>query len=146
MRHKAAFSCSELLTRANPPILERARRLSRLEQAVLELIPTELVGHCKVLNLKSEILVLATSSPAWAGRLRFAAPELIRTLKSRFDLNIRSVDLRIQPEFVDNQPVNKHRPTLSMRSAILVAQTAQGINHPPLREALYRLAAKTRSD
>lgn len=146
MRHKTAFSCSELLTQANSPILERARRLSRLEQAVLELIPTELVGHCKVLNLKNEILVLAAASPAWAGRLRFAAPELIRQLKSRFGLNVRSVDLKIQPEYVDNQPVKTNRPMLSMRSATLVAQTAQSINHPPLQEALYRLAAKTRSN
>jgi hypothetical protein len=146
MRHKTAFSCSELLTRADSPILERARRLSRLEHAVLELIPAELAGHCKVLNLKSEILVLATSSPAWAGRLRFAAPELISQLKSRCGLNVRSVDLRIQPETIDNQSVRKHRPVLSMRSATLVAQTARSVNHPPLQEALYRLAAKTRSN
>lgn len=144
MRHKTAFSCSQLIQEANLPVVQRAQKLARLEQAVLQLIPVELVAHCKVLNLRNETLVLAASSPAWAARLRFAVPDLIRQLKRRFALEVRSVDLRIQPETSENQSVNKHRLQLSAHSATLVTQTAEAVGHPPLRDALLRLAAKSR--
>jgi hypothetical protein len=143
VRRKTAVSCSQLLDQARLPLLERARKLSRFERAVLQLLPVELAAHCKVLNLKSEILVLATPSPAWAGRLRFAAPDLIERLKREFAVDIRQVELRIQPPSVEPRTAAKPPLRISMASATLLAQTARGIDYPPLQEALLRLAAKT---
>ncbi len=144
MRQKTAASCSVILEKAALPILERARKLARFEQAVLRLLPADLGAHCRVLNLKNEILVLATTSPAWAGRLRFAAPELMKQLKCQHHMEIRQVELKIQPEALEIQPVKRNSMEISLNSAELLAQTAQSINHPELKEALYRLAAKTR--
>ena len=62
MRHKTASSCSQLLEQAKLPMLERARKLSRLERVVLQCLPAELGAHCKVLNLRNKILILATPS------------------------------------------------------------------------------------
>jgi hypothetical protein len=144
MRQETACSCSQLLEQAKLPILERARKLSRLDQAVLQLLPAELGQHCKVLNLRNETLILATPSPAWAGRLRFAAPDLLMQLKCQLSLDIRAIDLKVQPEPVENQSIKRASMQLSMSSATLLAQTARSVNHPPLQEALLRLAAKTR--
>ena len=144
MRQKTACSCSQLLEQAKLPTLERARKLSRLEQAVLQLLPAELGAHCKVLNLRNETLVLAAPSPAWAARLRFKAPDLLRQLKSQFCLDIHALDLRVQPFSHENQSVTKNSMRLSMNSATLLAQTARSVNYPPLQEVLFRLAAKVR--
>ena len=144
MRHKDPVPCSRFLANAALPILERARRLQRLEQAVLRLLPENLSAHCTVQNLKNEILVLATSSPAWAARLRFVAPDLIKQLECQLALTIRTIQVRIEPETLDIQPVKRQQPKLSLASGILLAQTANSINHPALQEALYRLAAKAR--
>lgn len=134
----------QILEQAHLPVIERARKLTRLERAVLQSLPAELAAHCKVANLKNETLVLTTPSPAWAGRLRFVAPDLIKQLKCQFSLEIRSVELIIQPESVPLQPVVKPALQMSLRSATLLAQTAQTVSYPPLQEALLRLAAKTR--
>ena len=144
MRQKDALPCSRILANAAFPILERARRLQRLEQAVLRLLPENLSAHCTVQNLKSEILVLATSSPAWAARLRFAAPDLIKQLECQLALTIRTIQLRVEPETVEIQVVKSRQPKLSLASGTLLAQTANSVNHPALQEALYRLAAKAR--
>jgi hypothetical protein len=144
MRQKFAFTCSQILEQADLPMLERARKLSRLERAVLQCLPAELGGHCKVLNLKNEILVLATPSSAWAARLRFAVPDLLKQLKCQFSLNVARAELKIQPNKVEIQSAKQPRMQLSMDNAILLAQTAQSIRHPALQEALYRLAAKAR--
>ena len=143
MRRKTAVACSRLLEQSRLPLLERARKLSRLERTVLELLPVELAAHCKVLNLKSEILVLAVPSPAWAGRLRFATPELIKLLKHRLALDVRTIELKIQPQRVEPESPKTGSLRISMASATLLARTAYSIDHPPLQEALLRLAAKT---
>lgn len=144
MRHKTAYSCSKILEQAHLPVLERARKLSRLERAVLQLLPAEVAAHCKVLNLRNETLVLAIPTPAWAGRLRFVVPDLIKQIKCQHGLEIRQVDLKIQPEKLEIQSLVKSRPHMSLRSATLLAQTAESVSHTPLQEALLRLAAKTR--
>ncbi|GMQ87224.1 MAG: hypothetical protein BMS9Abin08_0423 [Gammaproteobacteria bacterium] len=144
MRQKDAVSCSRILAAATLPILEHARNLQRLEQPVLQLLPENLSAHCKVQNLKSEILVLATTSPAWAARLRFAIPDLIKQLEYQLALKIRTVQVKIEPEAIEIQPLKRQQPKLSLASGTLLAQTANSVNHPALQEALYRLAAKAR--
>ncbi|MEA2080218.1 MAG: DUF721 domain-containing protein [Pseudomonadota bacterium] len=144
MRQKNTVSCCQILDNARLPLLERARKLQRLEQAVLGLLPEDVAAHCRVMNLKNKILVLAAPSSAWAARLRFAGPELVRQLNGQFALNLHTIQLRIQPQTSEKQSVRQHQLNLSMASGTLLAQTAQTVNHPALREALYRLAAKAR--
>lgn len=144
MRQNNAFPCSEILRNAELPLLERARRLQRMEQAVLRLLPGDLAAHCSVMNLKNEILVLGVASPAWAARLRFAAPEFTKQLQCQLSLAVTGIDIRVIPESLDIQTVSKRPESLSMDNATLLAQTAETVDHPELREALYRLAAKAR--
>ena len=144
MRQKNTVSCSQILDNARLLLLERARKLQRLEQAVLGLLPENVAAHCRVMNLKNEILVLAAPSSAWAARLRFAGPQLVEQLKGQFALNLRTIQIRIQPETVEIQTIRQPQLKLSLASGTLLAQTAQTVKHPALREALYRLAAKAR--
>ena len=144
MRQKNTISCCQILNNARLPLIERARKLQRLEQAVLGLLPEDVAAHCRVMNLKNEILVLAAPSSAWAARLRFAGAELVKQLEGQFALKLRSVQIRIQPETLEIQSIKQPKLKLSLASGTLLAQTAQTVNHPALREALYRLAAKAR--
>jgi hypothetical protein len=142
MRQKNTVSCCQLLDNAKLPLLERARKLQRLEQTVLGLLPENVAAHCRVMNLKNEILILAAPSSAWAARLRFAGPELVKQLKSQFALKLRTIQIQIQPETLEIQSIRRPQLKLSLTSGTLLAQTAQTVKHPALREALYRLAAK----
>ncbi len=110
----------------------------------MRLLPDGLAAHCKVMNLRRETLVISATSPAWAARLRFAAPELVKQLRCQFSMNVHTIEVRVLPEAFEIQSVIREKPEMSAASANLLAQTAQGVDHPGLREALYRLAAKTR--
>ena len=125
-------------------MLERARKLQRLEQAVVGLLPQDVAAHCSVMNLKNETLVLVAPSSAWAARLRFAVPGLAKQLDDQFALKLRDIQVRVQPETHEIQSIRRPKPRLSLTSGSLLAQTAQAVDHPALREALYRLAAKAR--
>lgn len=144
MRKNNASPCAKILQNAGLPLLERARSLQRLEQAVLRLLPEDLAGHCSVMNFKKETLILGARSSTWAARLRFAAPELITQLQRQFSLAATSIEVRVIPEKLDIQPVSRKPEGISMDNATLLAQTAESVDHPDLREALYRLAAKAR--
>jgi hypothetical protein len=123
-------------------MLDRAQKLKRLEQAILGLLPENLAGHCKVVNLKNETLILATTSSAWATRLRFAGPELLKQLRCQFPVNLKSLRIQVQPEVTEGSPAPRPKPKLSMHSGDLLVQTAKTIDDPDLKEALYRLATK----
>jgi len=146
MPKKKTVSCCQVLDCARLPLLERARKLQRLEQAVLGLLPENLAAHCRVMNLKNETLILAVPSSAWAARLRFTGPELVQQLNGQSALKLRTIQVHIQPESQEIQPVKQPPMRLSLASGTLLAQTAQTVNHPALREALYRLAAKAREN
>jgi hypothetical protein len=144
MPRKTATTCSRILEAAALPLLERAQKLLRLEQTVLQLLPEDLSLHCKVLNLRNKALIVSAPSSAWAARLRFAAPELVRQLRSRYSLDVETLQIRIRPQTPENRPARHAQPKLSMESGNLLAQTAQNIEHRGLQEALFRLAAKAR--
>ena len=144
MPRKTATTCSRILEDAAFPLLERAQKLLRLEQTVLLILSEDLATHCKVLNLRNKALIVSVPSSAWAARLRFAAPELVGQLRSRYSLDVETLQVRIRPPISEPRPVRRTRPELSLASASLLAQTAQTIEHHGLQEALFRLAAKVR--
>jgi hypothetical protein len=144
MPRKTATTCSRILENAAFPLVERAQKLLRLEQTVLQILPEDLSLHCKILNLKNKALIVSAPSSAWAARLRFAAPELVRQLQSRYSLHVETLQVRIRPQMPENRPARRAQPKLSLESGTLLAQTAQNIEHRGLQEALFRLAAKAR--
>ncbi|MGD2075907.1 MAG: DUF721 domain-containing protein [Gammaproteobacteria bacterium] len=144
MSRKDAASCSRILENAASPMLERARKLLRLERTVLQLLPQDLAVHCRVVNLENKVLILAAPSATWAARLRFAAGALAGELRSRASLDVSGIRVRTRPEVPAVDRPRRAPPKLSMESADLLARTARDIEHRGLQEALYRLAAKVR--
>ncbi|MCO6414226.1 MAG: DUF721 domain-containing protein [Thiogranum sp.] len=142
MPRKDAVSCIKILEQAALPMLDRAQKLKLLEQTVLGLLPDNLAGHCKVVNLKNETLILATTSSAWAMRLRFAGPELLKQLRCQLPVKLKSLQVKVQPEAEETPLPLRPKPKLSMQNATLLVQTANTVDHPDLKEALYRLATK----
>lgn len=79
-------------------ICMEAIKLETLSQVVLAYLPTELQAHCHVGSFRSGKLILIASQPTWATALRYAAPELRNTLRSKAKLHqLVSVEIKIQP-------------------------------------------------
>ena len=142
MRQNHARTCATLLEQVAAKAIGHARTLQQLERLVRAALPADLAAHCSVMNLKKETLVLATDSPAWAARLRFAVPGLVKQLQCQLSTPLTRAEIRVRPVSQEIQESARHPPALSMASATLLARTAEGIENPALREALYRLAAK----
>ena len=145
MRQKKFVSCASIIEGSVRPLLESARKLQRLEEKICLLLPEGLAEHFSVMNLRNGILTLSTTTPAWAARLRFSAPELLTQLTTQYKLQLQTVQVRILPQSSpDAEPACPNPMKLSMQNATLLAKTARTINHPELQEALYRLATNVR--
>lgn len=128
-------------TSGHLPISAKARQLTDLTRRIRDCLPAELAGHCRVIALRDGCLRLATESPAWAARLRFQAPRLIRQLRQRGAVTLHVVQVQIAPA-VAPRPLASRKPRMTAENARLLEQTARAIEDPGLARALARLARR----
>ena len=124
-------------------LVARARGLLELQALVHKLLPEPLNTHCRVLVVRDETLILATSSPVWAARLRFHAPLLVKQLSDHKTVKLRTVRVRVRPpeKTAAAPPVRRQSALIPGKSgAAALQQAAQTISDPGLKTALLRLA------
>jgi hypothetical protein len=128
---------------APAPWLARLREIQRLQDLVLPALPDTLREHCRVANLESGTLVLATESSVWSTRLRFFTPRLLSELRAAGLPGLRSIRIRVLPP-QRSLSTATHRRTLSEPAAATLRGCAQGIRDPGLKAALLRLAQRAK--
>jgi len=119
-------------------VLAAIERNARLLRAVRDALPPPLDTHCHHASCEAGVMTLITDSPVWSTRLRFFAPELARTLASRYG-PISTWRFHVRPE-ASPLPRGAHPPHLSARSARHLIEAAGAIQDSRLALALYRLA------
>jgi hypothetical protein len=117
----------------------QVRQLAVIERQVRACLPADLAEHCQVAGFGDGCLRLATDSPAWAARLRFQGPGLVKQLTTQGMAALRTVQVRIIPLVVKPTPPSR-KPHLATENAQLLEQTAKSIDDPGLAQALRRLA------
>ncbi len=122
-------------------LLARSRDLRKMDILLTELLPAPLNAHCRILNIRNTVLVLAADSPVWAARLRFQAPQLVRHLAPHLSAKRYTIHVRVRPPESAPPPVPHKtviRPGRQGIAALL--QAAQTVSDPELKTALLRLA------
>jgi hypothetical protein len=125
--------------------IQRGKKLQQLSLWVQTALDPDLGSHCEVLNLRGNILILATDATVWATRLRYQLPTLLNVLQQHPPLKgLCDIQIRVKPLVVPPSAPRKHRMTLSDDSAHCLQQCAAGINDTALSQALQRLAERRR--
>ena len=145
-RRRLATRVSRLLA-SDPahswPLMEEARRLLQLERKVLAALDPELGRHCRVAAFRDGDLLLLAASPAWATRLRYAAPAIVEQLRGAGGFpGVRKVRVRVHAGDRPKPPDERPGPRLSRANAELIEQTALSLARGTLRDALLRLAGR----
>ncbi len=134
------------LSQATPPalsrLMEHARQLHHTTLAIRKFLPTPLDEHCQPGNIHHYTLILYTSSPAWATRLRYFVPDLIKFLRTRPPTaHIRHIRIIVQPRSPVQAKLDTKRPRLlSQENARLLRHAATTARSPRLSAALHRLS------
>ncbi len=139
------------LSQATPPtlsrLMRRARQLHCIALTIKEFLPESLAEQCQPGNIDNDTLFVYVNSPAWATRLRYLAPDLIKYLQTHPQTKgVRHICTIIQPVVSKPAPANlKSRHLLSQKNAALLRHAATTAGSPRLSAALRRLAQHTNS-
>ena len=89
-------SFAEIITDQNSRLgrlIHHAKQLEKMTELFRTVLDTDLTKHCNVTAFDGKNLALIVDSAAWGTRLRYAIPDMIKTLK-------------FQPEFQKIEKIN----------------------------------------
>jgi hypothetical protein len=125
-------------------LLQRVRENRRSTEQVQRLLPADLAGHVTAALFEEGRLVLLTTSPVWASRLRFAEPGLRASLN-----HIGEIRVKVLPLSGTARPPMRNRrraSALSAHSAEQIRAIAAVVSDPQLSQALLQLASHGEKD
>lgn len=140
----------------NPNFIIQAKKLARLTKLVHSILPVECHSHVSVGGIRDRNLMLITDSPVWTTRLRQLSPQILQHIRANTPEKQASqvihhvqISTRYNNSTVEKQQAlskeNRHRPQLSEKSGLMLAQSAESIDHPKLKTALLKLASHSKS-
>ena len=128
------------------PLYNELQRQRQLLALVRKSLPPSLAAHCCGARVDGSVLYLLTDTPVWVSKLRFQAPALLSTLRTRQPA-LASIKVRCdKPQRPSGRRRAVPRARHSNQAAARVGESADGISNPALRLALRRLARALRED
>ena len=148
-QHQTPRSTNQILDSAHDilqSLYMQSRHLLALEGQVKQIIPEGVaVAACR-----NGCLTLITGSGAVATHIRYRQKEVIASL-TRLTHNqpaINSLEILVRPEYVSGHTAppksSDTAPFISASAAKVITETAEHIDHEPLRKALLRLSQRVR--
>jgi hypothetical protein len=147
MQSSKPFQIRDLLDSSESSrLFSRARALGELDALVHQLIPAPLNGHCRVLAVRDDTLIVAADSAAWATRLRYQCPQLAKHLAGIASVTLRTVQVRVRA--AEPRPPTRPDPIRQpapVKKSLALKQAARTVTDTGLKAALLRLAARRTS-
>lgn len=122
-----------------------ARRVTELEQVLLETVPPPLTHACRVKQLHAGTLFVLAENAAVASKLKQLTPRLL-TAYQKLRWQVTAIRVEVQVEKPAAAPRNEpKRKPLSTESIEKVEKLAAELEASPLKQALIALAARQRN-
>ena len=141
----------------NPNILIQAKKLTQFMQLLQNILPIECRNHVQVANIRNQNLMLITDSPVWTTRLRQLSPQILQYIQENASSNKKTeiihhiqISTRYHSTTGSAQTgipeENLNKPEISEKTAKLLSQSANSINHQQLKKALLKIASHGKSN
>ncbi|MDO4434013.1 MAG: DciA family protein [Alysiella sp.] len=119
-------------------LIQRTRYWKQLDNELKQFLPVPLHPHLRVVCVENGKLVIYSTSPMAATRLKMLLPTLFPQLQA-LNTQIQSVQIKIRPPETEKSQQKNFR--ISPRALSAFEQTAHRLNsqHPELAAAMRRL-------
>ena len=144
----------------SPKFVIQAKKLAQYTQLLHQILPIECRNHVKVANIRNQNLMLIADSPVWTTRLRQLSPQILQFIRENsantdtsnkkaqiihhVQISTRYNAASANQASAHQQQIlsakKNHRPQISEKTAELLSQSANSIDHQPLKNALLRVA------
>ncbi len=124
-----------------PSIAEKAELLLHLDHHVKQMITGPVTEQLKVANFRGGILVIETTTAAWAARINFQKPKLLQQLQTETLPMLSAIEVKVNPAL--NLSASKLRENHNQISEIAALHIQALAEHTEgsLGQKLKRLAA-----
>ena len=130
-------------TKTASAVYDHALRLIELQQRLRTALPAPLNDHVTVANSRNGTLTIYTDSAAWAARLRFRIPEMLKSInETPRGVPLQAIRIKVRPADIKRLPA-ADKLSISDDTARLLQHMAESISDPGLRAALLRLSRHT---
>ena len=86
-------------------VAKKIASLQQLNHIFQNALNNDLTNHCSIAKQTKNSLVLIVDNASWATNLRYAIPDLIKTLQNQPEFkNLQKIQYKIQKEFVPSAP------------------------------------------
>ena len=138
----------------NPKFVIQAKKLAEFTQLLRRVLPVECHDHVEVANIRDQNLMLITDSPVWTTKLRQLSPQILQFIRTNTPdsdadraqiIHHIQISTRYHASDTDKQQAlnkkDRHKPQISEKTATMLSQSADSINHQPLKSALLKIAS-----
>lgn len=124
-----------------PDLAEKAELLLQLDRYVKQIITGPVAEQLKVANLRRGVLVIETTTAAWAARINFQKPQILLRLQNETLPMLTAIEVKVNPGIAlyDAKPKVNHTH-LSKTAASHIEALAEHVEGT-LGQKLKRLAA-----
>lgn len=120
-------------------LMQHARTLQTLQDALVAVLPPNMAKSCRVANLTADTITVLCNHPSLGARLRQMGPSLIQAWRQA-GFACSALDVRIRPGLPeDKAPEAFHREPLSAAVAASLSELENEISDEGLKAALARL-------
>ncbi len=124
-----------------PELAEKAELLLHLDHYVKQMLSGPVIEQLKVANLRQGILVIETTSAAWAARINFQKSKLLQQLRAETLPMLTAIEVKVNPGLAMYEPKSQViQNELSEEAASHIEALAQHVDGE-LGQKLKRLAA-----
>jgi hypothetical protein len=78
-------------------LLDRLAKIQTLNNTLQNKLNPTLLKHCRVINLRKSVLVIAVDSPVWSNKLRFQLNDLLDYFRNEGYYGLSSIEVIVQP-------------------------------------------------
>jgi hypothetical protein len=124
-----------------PELAEKAELLNRLNHYVKQTLNGPVAEQLKVANLRQGVLVIETTSAAWAARINFQKQKLLKQLQTDTLPMLIAIEVKVNPGLALMKPQSQsNQNVISTTAAQHIEALAEHVDGS-LGEKLKRLAA-----
>ena len=141
---KKILSISSILEDKNSSLsalYKKANSYQEIDRQIKSFLDPSLKTKFELANINADTAIILVSSSAWATRLRYNIPDILKILNKQLHYtSIKTIRIKIKKALNENPVANKNPAHLSDNSANFLNDVANNFSDPELRDCIIKLS------
>ena len=143
MAETSSPKINSILSKKSPiaNLYKKGLYLKSLDNKLKNCLEPDLQDHFELANINKNTVILIADSSAWATRLRYSIPDILKIFNDQLDQqNIKTIRIKIKKTLSNSVNSTYKPPVLSKSTAKFLNDTANSFNDTELKQCIKKLS------